>query len=338
MSPHTNTHTSPAHIAPPPPPPFQQTPFGLTHPPSAASIAPVNAQSSVHPAPFNGPIPTYHHERPRLIPPIDFVEPSSSLKPKPTLTELRYIAAMSAFRSIGDELISAIADRLEIFKDKLHHLSCENIERIKQAAERAKDAGFWSLLKKIAACFLSALSIVIGGALVSTGGGALLGGTMIASGLLSLTNFTFSEAGVWDWLAKKLSSEDDARRQQIATLVPAIVGVACGIVGICGGVGASFTSGIQLLDKAVFIAQASLSTLQAGTTIGEGYAEYRLLNAKADLSATSAHLTVNRSHADLLADTLGNTMERLSHLNQLSSYFVRLAIRSNQIAVKEIHS
>jgi hypothetical protein len=300
----------------------------------------VQARSTVLPTPpiHGSPTPIIHQERPRLIPPTSSVESSPSLKEKPTLTELRYISAMSAFRSIGDELIAAIADRLEIFKVKLEHLSTENIQRIKDAAERAKESGFWSLLKKIASCLLSTLSIVIGGGLVSTGAGSLLGGTMIASGLLSLTNFTFTEAKVWDWLAEKLSKEDDARRQQIATLVPAVLGVACGIVGICGGVGSTFTSGMKLLDQAVFIAQGALSTLQAGTTIGQGHADYHLINAQADLSSTHARLTVNRLSADLLAETLGNTMEHFSNLYQISSKFVQMAIHSYQMAVKEIHS
>jgi hypothetical protein len=258
--------------------------------------------------------------------------------PKPTCSELKFIAAMSTFRSIGDEIVNTVADRLDLFKIKLQNLSAEAVQKVREAAERASDVGFWALLKKIATCLVAALSIFVGGALISTGASPLVGGAMIGSGLLSITNFTFSEAGIWDWVAKKLASEDEERRNQIATLLPTILGISSALIGIFGVTGATMLTGVQWMDKAIFIAQAALATFQGVAIFGKGMADSRLTEAKANLSETNAALTIARSDSETMSDTLSDFLEGLSHMQRSASQFVQLALRSNELVAKELHS
>lgn len=325
----------------------------------------LHEKSTLHPtAPVSPPLvlqPAF--ERPRLIPPISSSNAAKSTLAKtaaraplfeteetheethelprfrkPTCSELKFIAAMATFRSIGDGIINSVADRLDLFKIKLQNLSAEAAQKVREAAERAADVGFWALLKKIATCLVAALSIFVGGALISTGASPLVGGAMIGSGLLSITNFTFSEAGIWDWVAKKLAGEDEQRRNQIATLLPTILGISSALIGIFGVTGATMLTGVQWMDKAIFIAQAALATFQGITTLGKGVADSRLTEAKANLSEKSAEITAGRSNVETMNDTLSQFLESTSHMQRSAAQFVQLALRSNELVAKEIHS
>lgn len=324
----------------------------LLSPPSKAVIPPLSNPNAATP-PISQPIdrvdtalvpavstivPPLTQTRPRLTPPATLLPTSSDTKQAADLSELKFIAAMTSFRQFGEDLISCIAGRLEAFKLKMQEISLEAAERLKEAAERAKESGFWSLLKKIATCLLSVLSIVLGFSLISSGAGVFVGGAMIASGLLSVANLTFSEAGIWEWVAKKLAGEDEEKRKQLAMLLPTAIGIASGLIGVFGATGAAILTGVNLLDKAIFIAQAGLALFQGATTIGQGYANAQLLWAQADLSETRAEINVGKQLIDMLTSWLDDFIKQLGAARKKTSQYLNLATQSNQIVVKDLHS
>lgn len=281
-------------------------------------------------SPLQPQLPELTIDRPVLIPPSQTGKAIPADATPPTLSELRFLAAMEAFRSFGDKLISNLSLRLESFRLTLQELSAENLQKLKESAEHAKSSNVWSMLQKIATSLLSALSIVIGISLVATGAGALVGGAMIGSGIVSLANLLLTETGIWDWIAKKLAHEDEEKRQLLAMILPASVGLLAATIGIFGSAGAFAWSGINFLDKAILIAQTSLALFDGATTIGKGYADAKTLWLEADQINTKSKITVEQEMIDNTTRSIENILDGLSATHAKSTQFVNMAMRSNQ--------
>src|SRR5580698_2570027 len=95
-------------------------------------------------------------ERPLLTPPEDL--PLSHH----ASSDYRLLAVTEETRQLGKEILKSLSSRLGYIKDKISEVSAENIQKLKEAAERANTSNFWSILKKIATSLLSAISIVFG--------------------------------------------------------------------------------------------------------------------------------------------------------------------------------
>ncbi len=276
-------------------------------------------------------------DRPTLTPP-SFQQQTPSPTTLPSLSELRFLAAMESFRSFGDEVLSTLGVRLETFRLQLQEISAENLKKLKQAAENAKSADFWSLLTKVANSLLSAFSIVIGISLVSTGAGTLIGGAMIASGIFSIANMLMFESGIWDWVAKKLANEDENRRQMLAMLLPSIVGVLTGSIGVFGSAGAFAWSGIQFIETAGLVLNAVISMMIGVATIGKGHADANLTSSQADLVKVKSQMTVERHLIDNTAKSIEGILDAMNAAHDKTTSFLKMAIRSNETVVKELLS
>ncbi|MBS0653725.1 MAG: hypothetical protein JSR39_09430 [Verrucomicrobia bacterium] len=312
-------------------PSIQASPVVDPHAHASAAV-----QDSIAAADLEPSIPVVI-DRPTLTPP-SFRRDTPPPANPPSLSELRFLAAMESFRSFGDEVLLTLGVRLEAFRLQLQDISADNLQKLKEAAENAKASDFWSLLKKVANSLLSALSIVIGVSLVSTGAGSLVGGAMIASGIFSIANMLMSESGTWDWVAKKLANEDEDRRKMLAMLLPTATGLLAGIIGLGGSAGAFAWSGIEFAEKAVMIAQATLAIFDGATTIGKGYADANLIWSQADLTKVKSQMTVERQLIDNTTKSIEGVLDGLNAAHDKANLFVKMAIRSNEAVVKELLS
>jgi hypothetical protein len=134
--------------------------------------------------------------------------------------------------------------------------------QIKKIDEQ-KELSVWDLLRRIFTCIGSALSIVIGGALIATGAGTIAGIAMITAGTLGVTSFILGETGV----------------------DPKIVG-GLAIAGAVIGLGATlfnFALIAQELPRLITTIAVTLVSITEGSTqIGIAYQQYKieLLEAK----------------------------------------------------------
>lgn len=249
-------------------------------------------------------------ERPLLTPPGELPQ-----KPLP-LSDYRLLAMTEESRELGNQILQGLSVRLSTIKEGIQRISAENIQKLREAAERASAKDFWSLLKKIATCLLSALSLVTGIALVASGGGALIGGAMIASGILSLANFALAELGAWDWVAEHLAHGNEDTKNKIAAALPAAVGILAGGIGLVGAVNGIASGALQFADKAVLVAQTALNLFDGVTTMGKGIADARLLWTKSDLAEIQAKLTVQR---ELFTSTMDEIKGSLNDFKQVKA-------------------
>jgi hypothetical protein len=226
----------------------------------------------------------------------------SSVFSKPKIThpsrvpfhEMGLIQAFEDLHATGEKLITTFTKSLQDGKEKLRTLSLENIEKLKEAALRAQESGFWSMLQKIGECILAAISTVLGVSLVASGAGSVIGGVMIASGILTLANFAMRETGSWDFVAKKLSSDQDMQKKLVVVL-PMATSLVATVLSLGGSVATSLWTSLSMTQKALAFAQTAMSFYQGFTTAGKGLAEAKALWTQADLALLDMHISIERA-------------------------------------------
>jgi hypothetical protein len=226
-------------------------------------------------------------------------------------SEYRLISLANELELSIGEILNSVTMRLGDVKEKIRSLSVENIQKLKQAALKAQSGDFWSMLKKIASCLLGTISMVFGASCIASGGGALIGGVMIASGLLSLATITLSECKAWDWIAGQLSHENEERKNQLALLLPLSLGILAAGCGIAGSVHGIASGAILAVQKTALIAQTSLSLFSGVTTMGKGITEAQGVWIQADLQCIQGHLTEEREELNSLTEKIRTFLSEL---------------------------
>ncbi|MGC2596403.1 MAG: hypothetical protein WA347_08995 [Rhabdochlamydiaceae bacterium] len=275
------------------------------------------------------PGPVWTPERPTLM------TPDSLPIFNGTSSEYRLLAATEESRNLGDTIIDTLGVRLQNIKLKIREISADNIQKLKENAKRASESGFWSILRKIATSLLAAMSLVFGIALVASGGGALIGGAMIASGILSLANFAMSETGAWDWVVKQLSGDNEERRKMLAMALPGAVGIIAGGIGLVGSVQGIVSGALQFTEKAIYVAQSALAIFEGITIFGKGQADARLIWSKAELSEIEADLTVERTNFDSVMKEIEGSMGDFRAIKAKTKKMIQTLSQSNVQLVRQ---
>ncbi len=265
-------------------------------------------------------------ERPVLTPPHKL----------PVSTDLRLLAATEQSRSLGNDLLESLTFRLQGVKEKARDVSTELIKKLKEAAERANTSNFWSILQKIASCFLSALSIVFGISFLTAGGAALIGGSMIASGVLSLANYALAEYGTWDWIADQLSHGNEDTRRKIATYLPMTVGIIAGGIGLVGTVNGVVKGAFAFTDKMISVLQTTLTLFGAATTLGKGIADGRLLQTRAELLSIQSDRTVQEESFSNAIEEIKTSLADFRAVKSKTKNAVDMITQSNIQLVRQV--
>jgi hypothetical protein len=81
--------------------------------------------------------------------------------------------------------------------DQLHH---EEAKQLEEATQASQQVSFWGILGDVSSSITSAISFFFGFSAISAGSPAV-GGVLIVSGVLSLSNLAFKHGQVWDFVA-----------------------------------------------------------------------------------------------------------------------------------------
>jgi hypothetical protein len=241
---------------------------------------------------------------------------------------------METFRGFGDDMLRTFSIRLSAFREQIQDISKENIQKLKESAERTQTSDTWSLLKKIATSLLSALSIVLGTSVLIAGGPLIVGGAMIVSGILAIANTLMTETGAWNWVAKQLVQHSEEWQNRIALMLPIAVGILTWGIGLLGSGAVLAESGVDFWSKATLIAQTAFATFEGITAIGKGVADGRLVWSQADLIKLKSQMSIVSKQLDQSTKSIEAMFDGLNtHLDK-ARLFVKMAIRSNQAVVQ----
>ena len=244
------------------------------------------------------------------------------------MSDLRLLSVTETTRELGGEIIDALSTRLQGIKERIREISQETMTTLREAALRAKESGFWSVLKKIATALISAVSIIFGISIASSGS-ALIGGAMIASGVLSLANFAISELRGWDWIAEQLAHKNEERKKQLMFALPIAVGILAGGIGLIGSVHGIATGAINFAGKAQLIIQSLLGLFDGMTTLGKGAADARLLWTQADLKELQGDLFIERESFNTTLDEIRASLGDFKDISKKTQTVVDMITQSN---------
>lgn len=202
---------------------------------------------------------------------------------KPTLSPVRRILAVNQeVLALSEKMLEGNITQIGDFRIELSELTQKQAERMHESLKHHEKSRFWGILAKIGSVILSAASVVFGVTLISTGAGVVMGGAMVAAGLAAIANVAMDETGGWDFVAQQMFRENQEHRILFRALVPAAVGVVCGLAtlggtGIAGaalGIGGrlatvaqvagSLAVGITTGAKGIHLAQASFAEAAHG--------------------------------------------------------------------------
>lgn len=297
--------------------------------PAAAPIQPQSAIAYDTVAPASESMRTeWRPERPRITPP-------SELPGRSSMSEYRLLAVTNDTQTLGNGILDTLSHRLQGVKAKIREVSAENMQKLREAAERASASDFWSVLKKIATSLLSALSAVFGITILATGGSALVGGAMIASGVLSLANFALSELGTWDWIAEIIANGNEDLKKKLAMAIPIGVGIVAAGIGLVGTVNGVATGALNLTEKVISAAQTAVGIFGAATTFGKSAADSRALLTQADLKMIQALLTIERENFTSTIDEIKGSMGEFKAIKSKTKKAIEMIAQSNIELVRQ---
>jgi hypothetical protein len=259
-------------------------------------------------------------------------DPASTWTPsRPSLrSEYALLAATEDTRNLSDQIIGTLGSRIQCVRGTIQEVSKDVIHKLNENAERARTSNSWSTLKKIATCLVSATSMVFGISLLASGGDtALVGGAMIASGVLSLANFGMAENKGWDWVATQLANGNEERRKKIAMILPMTAGVVAGGIGLAGSVHGFATDSLQFAEKTLTIAQSAVTIFDGVTTFGKGHADAKLLWTQADLSLLQGLMTNEQTTFDSLVKEIEGIMIDFAAIKTKTKKTIQMISKEN---------
>src|SRR5579872_5909991 len=246
-------------------------PAGTPNPlaPRARPVNPVHLDSSIGPS---------------LARPRSFTISKPELA-RPQRSDLRLLDNLERLDQTGANYLELHMQNLHRTEQNMQRTHAASLEKLEQASRRAQESDVWSTLKKIASTVLAALSSVLGVSLISSGGGLLIGGAMVASGVTAIFNLAMIETQYWDKVAERLANGDQKKYERLRTLLPAIVGMTSAAIGFMGSVGAVFWAPLDFAQEVLVIANAVMNIAEGVTALGKGVCDWRLLAEQADLTA-----------------------------------------------------
>ncbi len=224
----------------------------------------------------------------------------------------RLLAVIEGISELRDSMVKTASVRLETLKHELEEASLQLMHKLKESAQAAQSHDFWSMLKKIANCLFSSLSALLGFSILGSGGSALAGGALLASGMLSLTHLILTESSGWDWVADQLAHDNEELKAKLLTYLPACVGLVAAGLGLAGSVYAVVSGGADFIQKVGGTAQSAVSLFSGSTQLGKGLSESRLTWASADLTHAEEGIKMQQEEYSRLSDEVNTTLEEFN--------------------------
>ncbi len=101
----------------------------------------------------------------------------------------------------------------------------EKIEALKKKAAEVQSSTFWQTLQALASFIMGALTFFTGIALYAyaVGAAVTVAVSLVAVGIVSMTNLLIEHLGGWEWLLDKLGVEDVKKRDYLRLLFPLLL-------------------------------------------------------------------------------------------------------------------
>jgi hypothetical protein len=249
---------------------------------------------------------------------------------KPELPELRMIQTMGKLHDTGAYKFRIHLDEFDAHTKDLDQLLAKNLESLKEKAQRTQTNSYWDTLRRIGTGILSVVSTFLGLSVISAGGSTLIGGALIASGIMSLANLALTDAGLWDWVAEQLAADNQKEQERIAALIPCVVGFMAGTVGLAGFGAYALWGAMATAPRILTVAQtaANLSTMTAA--IGGEVSQALVSQSQASLIDLQGKLALHGHRVERLLQGLETALQQETQTYRIARDILNLTIQTKQ--------
>lgn len=255
-------------------------------------------------------------------------EPSKPVLENPTYKALQFY--VTRLEPVVDRYSVLKESEIERDFDRIENLHRDQAVKIEEANKAQKDVTFWGILEDIGSSITSCVSLFFGFSAVSAGAPAI-GGALIASGVLSVTNMVFKHTGLWDWTADTLSCGNEPARHAIRTYIPPAVGITSAALGIYGTYAAWSYTALNGIEKGVSLVQSTANVATAITAYGGGMSQYRFKNIAADLETLRSKGDLFRLSLEDCVDDIKEYHERHARIHSTLADIIKETQQTIQI-------
>jgi hypothetical protein len=271
-------------------------------------------------------IPDQLSPAPAAIPPYTISKPKLT-PPQRTVIQYDILNCFDRLWNVGNDRLSLCLTQLDKTRAHLDEVSGEHTKSIKEAAIKTQEGKVWSLLRKIGNCVLAAFSFFFGASISAVN--PIIGGLLIASGILNIANLVFSEAGLWNRIADKLFPEDEEKKRKFIAFVPAAIGIIAAGCGAVGGIAAFFKSSVPLATGILAVVNMAVNLAEGVTSIGEGIHQKQVASAEAKLKFFEKEMFNEQMILEKTTGSFEGVIKLLSDSYAKAAHLITMSIRAS---------
>lgn len=243
----------------------------------------------------------------------------------------RFFEALLKLESTADSMMQFQMKQLEDVQEEFKALAAERLKKGEEALDQQHIADSWSLLHKAWTTIISAVSTVLGISVMATPGGMLVGGAMVSSGVLGISNLAARETGAWNWVAKQLAADNQDAQKRLAEWLPAAVDISTSVIGLLG-------TSSAVLEQTLNLSTGTIRAAKAVGYFGEGFASFakgsyeseaRMIQA--DLMELTGKVDVNQHDLERITKRIETFSEQLAAAQTQASQVVKQAMKKVKV-------
>lgn len=296
--------------------PFKQAALDLDNRPP---LRKPTTDTVVRSDPTTGPS-AFSQEKPHLAPPVS----SHGI--------YQLLAILERLSCSGKTLARAHGVALQQTNNECDALIKEQSRILEEAAKRTQAQRVWDALKQAATVVLAALSALFGITLLAVPGTTVLGVALIASGILTIANLAMSDLGAWDWVARKLASDNEKKRQWLAILLPAAVSFVAGALALGGGPAAlQAWHTMSAVQRAVVVLTTAAAFADGSIQIGKGVSDTQATWLQTELERSQTSLTLNELQSEKITSWIRALLESLAQASATAEQIIARFVQTNSL-------
>ncbi len=225
--------------------------------------------------------------------------------------------------------------QIESHLKEMEKLHLEEAAKLEEAYQTAKDVGFWSLLEDVGNTLMSSVSLFYGFSALSSGG-TVVGGALIASGVLSISNLVFKYTDAWNWVADQIAHEHEDLKSAIKTYIPCAVGIAAAATGIYGSYYAWNLAYATGSNQAISILKTAGHLAAGLTSFANGRSQSHLTWAHAQLSELQISGELVKLDIDSMVEEIKDFQKKQSETQELAARLIEEASQAIQSTMQPV--
>ena len=245
--------------------------------------------------------------------------------PKLTSPEVRLIHLLEEMDGTGKKLMHFAGEELDFLTKRLNQHFEENSRLLQESAKRAQELGNWEIFQQIGSCLLSTFNLFYGASLALTGA-PVLGTSLIAAGMLSMTSVAITELKGWDFIAQRLAQDNEDLKNQIIFWSPLALNTLSMALSAASCAGA--LAPIPWPVQSELYIQGTVNLYSGISTCGKSLTETRHTWTKADLSAIRGEITLATNQKESLLTFIEDYVKNLHNSWAEAKNMIQISIQT----------